>query len=290
MNKNNEWSEYWFQKIRKKGCAKRISENINITEETIKNNMEYNWYLPSLALNSNLSINFLLKHQKKNIEINELELKRFYYNILKNVNYTFEYFSEIPNEYDITSYSLNKNIDFNNKNIKIDYSNLSFNPNISYEYVIEHEDQCWSYETLAKNNIIKLEHIIKNKKLNKKNIEFFENPNFDIDEYKKHFEIKEIPYNIHYNPKLSIELINKISIEYPTFIWDYAELSKNKIFEFNYIIKNNKGWDIDNLSLNPNISWEIIENNDFKWNYKKISENTFEKERIMFLHLSIQGW
>ena len=33
--------------------------------------------------------------------------------------------------------------------------------------------------------------------------------------------------------------------------------------------------DIDNLSLNPNISWKIIENNNFKWNYKKISENTF---------------
>ena len=58
-----------------------------------------------------------------------------------------------------------------------------------------------------------------------------------------------------------------------------------KNIDFNYILSHNENWDILYLSLNPNISFELIDNKKYDWIFDNITLNTFDKERDKYLSL-----
>ena len=61
----------------------------------------------------------------------------------------------------------------------------------------------------------------------------------------------------------------------PEYKWSYQELSINPNITID-IVKNNpdKPWNYYNLSQNPNITWEIVQNNpQIPWSYRHLSMN-----------------
>jgi len=68
--------------------------------------------------------------------------------------------------------------------------------------------------------------------------------------------------------------------------WDYNELSQNPNITFE-IIKNNqdKPWEYKLLSCNPNITWDIIkENPNIPWDYFNLIFNPMTKAKNDFIN------
>lgn len=110
-----------------------------------------------------------------------------------------------------------------------------------------------------------------------------------IDIIKNHF-MGYIGY-ITTNPNMTIDFLLSIG----EFLNEYAATNKCITWEF---IKTNKGfdgkgWDYNIISLNPNISWDIIYNTrkrrfdifrltkGIDWNFSLIAENTFNERRYV---------
>ena len=67
--------------------------------------------------------------------------------------------------------------------------------------------------------------------------------------------------------------------------WYYRALSINPNITWEIVEANqDKDWDYDGLSFNPNITWEIIQaNQDKPWYYKYLGENTMTKGKNDFI-------
>ena len=59
---------------------------------------------------------------------------------------------------------------------------------------------------------------------------------------------------------------------------------KWEVHYLNFLMKHeDKPWNCDYISRNPNITMEIIENNpENPWDWCNISQNTFKKEKELF--------
>lgn len=60
---------------------------------------------------------------------------------------------------------------------------------------------------------------------------------------------------------------------YPTKPWDFAMLSKNPNYDFEYIEKNKLRRSFTELSRNPSLTIQQIKKNFKKWNYEMLSLN-----------------
>ena len=77
---------------------------------------------------------------------------------------------------------------------------------------------------------------------------------------------------LHKLKSINKQFKNIITNEYFKKIWN----THNKINHLEILLKlnPNKPWDWDELSLNPNITWEIIQQNkDKPWNWYWLSQN-----------------
>lgn len=288
----DKWSNYFFNKIKKYNISiKKLSANINITENTIENNKEYNWNIKGLCLNDNISYQYL-ENIIKNEKIDYTENDLFYYkqNICKKSSFTIKDAIINYNNVDISKLSLNNSIKWddikNYPNIQWDYSYLSINKNIDLDNILENMNKGWDFGAIVRNQIFHISNIKKNKTLMRRKYEYFENPNFDLYEYINEVPIqnyKDINISIHDNENFNIKMLNDIKKLYPEFVFDYSLLGNKKNINFNYILSHNENWDILYLSLNPNISFELIDNKQYDWNFDNISLNTFDKERDKYL-------
>ena len=61
---------------------------------------------------------------------------------------------------------------------------------------------------------------------------------------------------------------------------------------FQFIVDNSdKPWNYSSLSLNPNITWDIVKNNSDKpWDYDILSFNEMDKPREYFIRKKFQEW
>tara|TARA_Y100000780_G_scaffold226482_1_gene240328 strand:- start:84 stop:1790 length:1707 start_codon:yes stop_codon:yes gene_type:complete len=106
-----------------------------------------------------------------------------------------------------------------------------------------------------------------------KEINFEQNPNFNINWIKKYKKRQWDFKLLSLNPNFTINWIE----EYPNKKWDYKNLSINPNFSFDCIKKfPNKDWDYKKLSLNSKLSYEIIKKYpDKDWNYEYLVINKY---------------
>lgn len=289
----DKWSNYFFNIIIKYNInIKNLSSNINITEDTIENNKEYNWSIKGLCMNDSITYKYIeniIKNER--IDYSENDLLYYHQNICKKPSYTIE--DALKNNiFDISKLSLNNSIKWNDiknyQNINWQYGYLSRNKNIELNNVLENMNKEWDFGAIVRNPIFHISNIKKNKSLMRRKHEYFENPNFDLYEYINECPIQDykcINRSIHDNEGFSIKMLNDINYLYPDFIFDYSLLGNKKNINFNYILSHNKNWNSFYLSLNPNISFELIDNKQYNWNFDNISLNTFDKEREKYLIL-----
>jgi hypothetical protein len=287
-----EWSVYFFEKMIKYEIEDGLlSYNKNINEKTIDENIEHKWKLKGLCENPNISYEYL-KKVIKNEKIDYTESELYYYkqNICKKSTYTIkDALKETDNEINLSKLSLNPNVKWedieNNKEISWNYGYLSRNSNIKLSNICEHMNMNWDFNAIVRNPIYHIS--CPNKTLIRCKKEYFENPNFNLNEYMSIIPIKsylEIEHSIHNNENISKEMIKDINENYSEFEFDYELLGDKKNIDFNYILSENRNWNISNISLNPNISFELIENGNYNWDYKNISLNTFDKEREKYIN------
>jgi hypothetical protein len=286
-----EWSLYFFEKIKKYEIDnKLLSYNKNINENTINKNIEYKWNLKGLCENPSISYEYLKRIIKsERIDYTESELYYYKQNICKKSTYKIEdALNETDKDINISKLSLNNNIKWenieNNKDIEWDYGYLSRNKNLKIEHILENMNRKWDFGAIVRNPIYHIS--CKNKTLLRCKNEYFENPNFDLYEYKSIIPIKsylDINRSIHRNKNINKKMIKDINILYPEFEFDYELLGDKKDFDFNYILSENRNWNIYYLSQNPNISFEIIDNGMYNWDYQIMSLNTFDKERDKYI-------
>ena len=281
------WSLYFFHKINEyKINKKNLSYNKNIDEDTVNKNIEYKWNFRGLCDNPSISYKYLQKIiENERIDYTESDLYYYKQNICKKSTYTIkEALNEKDIEINISKLSLNKNIMWNdiksNPEIPWDYGYLSRNTNLDILNILDNMNLNWDFNAIVRNPIYNISY--RNKTLLRCHYDYFENPNFNINEYISICPIKsylEINYSIHSNENISKEMIQDINNLYPEFEFDYELLGNKKNFDFDYILSENRNWNISNLSLNPNISFELLDNNNYNWNYDNISLNSFDKIR-----------
>lgn len=145
---------YYEEKYNYKINYNILSENPNITWETIIQNKDKKW-------NYN---NLLIYNKNINLDI-----------ILNNLNLFKDHIHNI---------SLNKSINWkdinNHPEIKWNYYDLSSNPNITIENVINNLDKNWSFNKLSSNPSITMDIIKKYNIFNWNIINYYRNPNFNL--------------------------------------------------------------------------------------------------------------
>lgn len=287
-----QWSEYFFEKMNKYEIEEGLlSYNKNINQKTIDKNIEYNWKLKGLCENPSISYEYL-KKVIKNEKIDYTKSELYYYkqNICKKSTYTIkDALKDIDEEINLSKLSLNPNVKWedidNNKEISWNYGYLSRNSNIKLSNILDHMNRNWDFNAIVRNPIYHIS--FPNKTLIRCKKEYFENPNFNLNEYMSIIPIKsylEIECSIHSNENISKEMIKDINENYPEFEFDYELLGDKKNIDINYILSSNQNWNISNISLNLNISFELIENGNYNWDYKKMLLNTFDKEREKYIN------
>jgi hypothetical protein len=312
--KGNKWSLYFYEKIKEYEIEERLlSYNKNINENTVNKNIEYKWNIKGLCENVSISYEYLEKIIKyERIDYSENDLYYYKENICKKSTYTIKealkdiemnrsfsldssLFSEVitkekTNQLNQSKISLNKNIKWedieNNKEINWDYGYLSRNPNIKLENILENMNRGWDFNAIIRNGIFHISEINKNKTLLRCKNEYYENPNFNLYKYREYIPIKsylEINRSIHRNENINVKMIKEFNELYPEFDFDYELLGDKKGIDFDYILSENKNWNIYNLSQNPNISFNLLDNGQYKWDYKSLTLNTFDKEREKYI-------
>jgi len=236
----NDWSEYLYDLL-----LKKINNNFNIEKNFIHNN---------IFSNKNFDLIFFFKHP---------ELKIDYELLSYNPNITYEYIVE--NKYFLwNNIILNKRFGKNIKNYMINYKYYNdlhrfYIFDILYEiyeswenikYIEQNYNHKIRYQLLSMNKNISWDIIINN---------------IDKD---WNFE-----YLIIYNETITIDIILNNKIYFNNYCLKL--LSKNKSIKWIDIVKHNKiEWNYQDLSLNPNITFDIVLNNlDKKWCFHRLSSN-----------------
>lgn len=203
----------------------------------------------------------------------------------------------------------NFNLNFFNKDseLKIDYELLSYNPNITFEYIVENKYFLWNDKILNKILGKNINNYFLYKKYYNDICKFYK---FDIlyEIYESWENILFIEKNFNYKIRYEILSMNK-NISWELIInnidrdWNFEYLvmynenitidivinnkkyfndkcikllSKNKSIKWYDIdkYKDQIEWNYKDLSLNPNITIEIVLNNlDKKWCFHRLSSN-----------------
>ena len=285
-----------------------LNENTDINiEKYIPFNLiekySYKWNYNLLSINSNLTIEFILKYPYKNWSIRCLiknnkitdfkALSKFkyinYYIIDDYPNKPWDWVWLIEN----TDIYVEKYISLNlieKYPYKWNYWDLSYNPNLTEKFILKYPYKNWNIEYLIDNNkITDFKVLSKFKYINQYIINKYPN---------KLWDQKWINENFNYT--YTLNLTEEFILKHPNKNWNIKYLIKNKITDFkslskfkninNNIINKypNKPWDWDWLIQNTNISVEkyipldLIEKYPYKWNYHILSENpNITKEFIL---------
>lgn len=175
----------------------------------------------------------------------------------------------------------NKLVEFLNyfKNSNWNYTVLSDNPNITLDYVLSNLDKNWSWYHLSSNkNIVSSpDIIIKHSNLPWNIAGLSKNPNIDFDYIFSRPELKWHDNNLCCNPNINIEIVEKIILEKKYKI-NWLDLSKNSGIYWRDINRTqytkNYNWWNSSVSINPNITEKIVENNNkYIWSWLELSYN-----------------
>jgi hypothetical protein len=148
---------------------------------------------------------------------------------------------------------------------------LSLNKNITWNNIINNPQIHWVYEVLGKNPNITLDIILKNPQFNWNMTNISTNPNITLDMIKK-YDNYDWQHYFSQNPNVKMsDVIENIKwyffdLGYNQGItWDdfnIEDFSSNPNLTLDIVLNNpDIDWDYNNISMNSNISWEIIQNN-----------------------------
>jgi hypothetical protein len=279
-----QWTWHWWYEVVKKNnfSCYELSENVNITLDIVKENLDKKWNYDILMMNKSFTwedINYI-----KSLTLTTYEIIIDTY-ISFNPNITLDIVFDNP------QFNWEYNFIIQNKNIKLDdikkylpklekknnflIDFLSLNENVTWEYVVQNPQIKWSYDFLTSNKNITL-NIIK------------ANPDKN--------------WNFNYlSRNLSITWNDIVSNPEINWDWDFISSHPNITWE---IIKSNLNnpWCWHCVCHNPNITFEIIlqspllkphlfnflenENISIKIFNQLFKENTNKKQRRLINNFS----
>jgi len=200
--------------------------------------------------------------------------------IVKHDCINFEFIKEIPNMNNYIDISKHKNITWNivknNKNFKWDYKWISLNPNITLDIVKNNLHINWCWYHLSQNKNIKWNDIIRNNELPWDWQGVSLNPNLTINNVIYNLDKKWDFYNLLKNSSFNWDMIKILSekFERPIDNYNIIYVSQNPNITLDIVKNNNYNWPYEWLSENPNITIDyIIENIDKKWSWYDLSKN-----------------
>jgi hypothetical protein len=189
-----------------------------------------------------------------------------------------------------------------------DYDKVSCNELITLDFVKSNPDKPWNWYNLSctipekdiKENPdllwvqtlkpIPVQHDLKSFDFIKKNL----NKKWDWYSISKHSMITweivednpEVPWN-WYGLSINKNITYEITRKHPYNPWVFSELSSNPSVTIETILNNTfEQWDWNRISKNPNLTWEYIKLNK-PWNFKALSQNTFNYKTRMIRYTSI---
>lgn len=223
----------------------------------------------------------------------ELEKILLYY---PNKNWDFKYLSKNPN--------ISLEFIENNSQFQWNYYYVSEHPRLTPEFIIKHADKKWNMVQLASNKYLSIEYILD--KINPKywsKSKISNNLTININILKKNLHIDWNWHNLTINPSISIDDISNNTnlpwgIQHLTYIieWPYCikqklnenlkenkkKINKNSIdvpYNIEALFYQNDNFDIYNTSWRGDLTLSLIkENKYYPWNFKIMSDNTFDYE------------
>jgi hypothetical protein len=156
-----------------------FSSKDSVTFEIVKNNKDLHWDFKLLSNNINITIDVI----KNNLEYID---KWDPFNLSKNKNFTIDIILSNINliKWDINGMSLNNNITWDivqKYNLNWNYKLLSLNENITFDIVKNNLDNPWCFDYLIRNKNITWKIIIDNPEHNWNHELFLYNPNLELD-------------------------------------------------------------------------------------------------------------
>lgn len=248
------------------------------------------WSYFSLALNINITTEFIFKHLDKfklscdvsafipklnwDIVSKDSELLKClilgkcsyvtWDNILSNpqIKWCYGYVSVNPN---VTLDIISNNLDFPWTN------NLGINKNVTLEFVLKYPDLPWNWQYLSQNRYITTIQVIENHTLNWV-WEQVSNNIVKPEDTKLIFKNSDLPWDWE-----SLSYVLRVTNEDIKFTtkWNDRCLSGNKSITWKLVVSNPQiKWDYDRLIMNPNITLDIIMSNLHLFlNFESLSYN-----------------
>jgi len=229
-----------------------ISSNPNITWDIIKSNpnLPWNWYYISF----NPSITWDIIEENKNKPNTHFDLFGLRYNpnipwnIMKNDNTYLSCHSSNP--------SITWKIIRGNLRLPWNWTGISTNPNITWDIIKDYPHMPWNWSVIGMNPNITWDIIKDNQHIDWNWYYIGKNPNITWDIIKSVID----------NPASMRCLVRKFRINDPDFLRNLRY--ENPCFPFHAM----------SLSVNPNISWEIIRDNpQIPWSWYNVCKNDMEK-------------
>lgn len=162
---------------------------------------------------------------------------------------------------------------------------LSRHPNITWDIIEQNPNYPWDFIAVAENPNVKWDVLVnKIKKWRPHNLS--KNPNLSLTFIKENLDYPWDWWVLSENPCITCEFIeevielkklrNKYSLE-NHHDWNFEYISRNPNLTVNFIKKHlhqtGDGWDWEAISCNPNITWEIIQQNpNLPWDYYSFCE------------------
>lgn len=217
--------------------------------------------------------NNILQNLKAENLINSTQNNVIWVDITRNPNTTLELIKIYPNlpwNADIISYSLIKSIDFikqnpdfpflnwkilsqnmgislkdieDNPEFPWDYNNMSYRTDLTFEFVKKHADKNWNYKTLSERECMW----------------------DDINENTHNYCV----YSAVYNPRITLEFIERHLELYMEQEWYLNRIAKMKIVTLEFIekhiniFKSPVGPHTPEITSNPNVTLDFLRKHDF---------------------------
>lgn len=277
----------------------QISSNPNIDCDFVEKNSHLPWDWVSFSKNPNLTWKFIEKHPKYLWD---------WYILIQNPCITWDIINQYPHEilkkkfinvvpWNLHYFSYNPNLTLDIIQSKpLDTWNwvrISMHPNITWEIIEKYSEYPWDWSGVSRNPNITWNIIEKNPNHILKKL-------FNGDAEWKWYWIsrsKHITWDIiesnpkinwHWvflsnNPNITLDIV-KNNLDLSKFDvsakWDWQQLASNSSITLANVFQEGVFKEVKtysySLSLNPNLTWEIVHNNkNIPWNWTAISSNTF---------------
>lgn len=311
-NPNLTW-EFVLQHIDKSWNWWQLTRHPNIKLETILNNIEYDWDWHYLSNHPNLTWKMIISKQLYYKSLDWYVISKHQnitWDIIKNnqsINNSHQLaYNNFKIKWDHRGICQNKNItvDIINRNeFKQLYGNVMntcpsvmfSNPNITWEIILQHYknpwewymvytfqdltwdilklyiDKNWNWELISRHPNILLEHAVQ-----------YPDKSWDWELLQQDLDapwdaLKQVPDKhkrwdlISQNNTITWDIVSN-SFSNP---WDWYQLSKHKCITWDLITNPKYGFRPEWISLNPNITEEIVikYNLSYDWNWKSLSQN-----------------